>query len=104
MAEEKDVGVVEVDLLRLILDGVKETGVNLKISAAALALYTTERAAALSLAIGQPGFEEAVRAERDNVALKGGISAVLQGDAADARFVGLIQGALGLAARAIAGI
>ena len=67
-----------------------------------LALYASERAAALSLSVGEPGYQEAVTAARDSVALKAGIVAVGQADQADQHTLGLIAGALTFAARVLA--
>lgn len=86
---------------RLMRDVAKETGRDIN-NLRDVALYAQERATHLSLLVGQPGFEEAVRAERDNVALRGGISVVQLADAVDARIVGAIQGVLSIGARALA--
>ena len=90
------------ELERLLKDAAKETGRDLKANLAEVTLYAAERTAYLSTLVGQPGFEEAVRAERDNVTLKSGIASVKAADAADARVVGIIQGVLFLGARALA--
>lgn len=90
------------DLEALLKDAARETGRDLRGNMVEITAYAAERTAFLSTLVGQPGFEEAVRAERDNVALKAGISAVKTADAADARIVGIIQGVLFLGARAIA--
>ncbi len=79
------------DLLR---DALKETGVNLKISADELVRYTAEQAYRLSQAAGEPGFDKALLAARNAVALKAGLNATLQAEAADARIVGVISGVL----------
>ncbi len=90
------------DLEKLLTDAIAETGVSLQKGAAELAAYAAERSAHLATLVDDPGFQEAVRAERDAVALEAGITAVQQADAADARIVGVIQGGLALAARLIA--
>lgn len=90
------------ELERLLKDAAKETGHDFKGKLLETTIYAAERTAYLSTLVGQPGFEEAVRAERDNVALKGGISTVAGADRADARLVGIIQGVLFLGARALA--
>lgn len=90
------------ELETLLKDAARETGRDLQGNTVEITTYAAERTAYLSTLVGQPGFEEAVRAERDNVALKAGISAVKTADAADARIVGIIQGVLFLGARAIA--
>lgn len=79
------------DLLRAAL---RETRADLSINADELILYTAERAAHLTTLLGQPGFQRAVVAERNNVAMRAGLDATLQAEAADARLVGVIQGVL----------
>lgn len=69
---------------------------------AELVTYTAERAAYLSTLVGQKGYQEAVLAERDAVALKAGILSVKTADAADARLIGMIHVILGLGAKALA--
>lgn len=90
------------DFERILKDAVKETGVELQQSTRAIALYMNERAIHLASISGQPGFEQALRAERNSVALKAGISAAHNADQADARILGLIQGLLGMGAAALA--
>lgn len=90
------------DLKALFQDAIEETGVSLQVGAAELAAYAAERSAHLATLVSDPGFQLAVRAERDAVALRAGITAVQQADAADARIVGVIQGALSFAAGLIA--
>lgn len=90
------------EFLQLIDSALQETGVSLKASSAEVAVYAAGRAAFLSTIIGQPGFEQAVIAERDNVALFAGIAAVNQAVAVQARIVGVIQGALFMGAQALA--
>lgn len=63
-------------------------------NAASVAAYAAQRAAHLATIFGEPGFDEAVKAEIQNVALEAGIAAVDSADAADARIVGIITGAL----------
>lgn len=69
---------------------------------AELATYASERAAQLSLAVGEPGYDEALKAARDSLALKAGVAAVEQADEADFHVIGLIGGALAFAARVLA--
>lgn len=80
----------------------RETGVQLLHSTADVAIYTAQRAAHLSTIVGQEGFDEALQAERDAVCLFAGVSAVKEADAADARIVGLIQGALAIGVASVA--
>jgi hypothetical protein len=81
----------------------RELNVRLRADAAAVAIYASQRAAYLSSLVGQKGFDEALIAERDSVALKAGVSAVASADAFDARVVGIIQSVLLLGANALAG-
>lgn len=91
------------DLSDLLKDAVNEIGVTIRAELAGVAAYAAERAAHLATIANEPGFELAVRAERDAVALRAGIGAVQQADAADARVVGIIHGVLLTGARALAG-
>ena len=90
------------NLKSLFEDAIAETGVSLQVGAAELAAYAAERSAHLATLVGDPGFSIALRAERDAVALRAGITAVQEGDAADARIVGVIHGALSIAAGLLA--
>lgn len=92
------------ELGKLLSDAVKETGQDLKGDLQVVTAYAAERTAVLATLVGQPGFEEAVRAERDNVALKAGIASVAAADAFDQRVVGIIQGALFIGAKALAAV
>lgn len=60
---------------------------------------------ALTLAglVGQPGYEEALVAARDILAMKLGLTAVATADSADAKVLSLLEGLLALAARAMSG-
>jgi len=79
------------DLLRAAL---RETRADISVDADELVRYTAERGAHLSTLAGQPGFQRALVAERNAIALKAGLDATLQAEAADARLVGVIQGIL----------
>lgn len=89
------------DIRTILDDAVQETGRSLARATADVAGYASERAAHLERAVGQPGFAEAVRAERDAVALYAGLAAVGEADAIDDRILGIVQGALALGARAL---
>jgi len=82
----------------LIEAAVAETGVKLKEAPAKLAAYMAERATHLSTISSEPGFDQAVRAERNNVALRAGIAAHDMASSVDYQFLGLIQGALRMVA------
>lgn len=93
---------VQNDMRELFEDAVKETGISLRVGVAELAEYAAERSAHLATLVGDPDFSMAVRAERDAVALKAGLTAVQQADVADAKLVGVIQGGLTFAAKFLA--
>lgn len=77
-------------------------GAELKGDLQAAELYTANTILPqLSLALAQPGYQEALVAARDDVALKYAGLAVDAADALDARIVGIVQGALGIASRAL---
>lgn len=87
------------DFEAIIEQAVRDTGVSLKTSTKELALYADDQAARLLSLVGQAGYDEAVIAARDNVVLRAGIASVDQADALQARFIGVLQGALGMAAK-----
>jgi hypothetical protein len=68
--------------------------------------YAEARARHLAalLAAEEPGFAEAVRVERDNVALKAGIILADEADEQYARLVGMVEGSLLAVARVIAAL
>lgn len=70
----------------------KDTGRSFDRSSREIAEVVAERAAALVDAVGEPGYELAVRAEADTVLLAGGILTVNLADEADARLVSVVKG------------
>ena len=92
----------QTNLKDLLEQAMRETVARLKRSAFEVAAYTTQRTTHLAGLAGQPGFAEAVTAERDAVATFAGIRAVGEADAADSRILGIIEGALAVAAGAVA--
>lgn len=93
-----DVGKELVDALSGAVD---RMGISLETNMDELRTYAAERMLHLSTLIGQPGYQEALVAERDNVAMKAGLLAVDASDRADAELVGLITGAMAVGARAL---
>lgn len=77
----------------------QETGRDLEGSLDAVKAEVAKQLAALSLAAGEPGYERAVIAARDNVALVAGLQAVADADAVDSRILGIIQGGLTFGAK-----
>lgn len=66
--------------------------------------YASVRMQHLSTILGEPGYEEALIAERDSVAMMAGLHAVNAGDSADAEIRGIIAGALAIGAKALGGL
>lgn len=93
---------IETDLEHLLETAVRETGVELTQGSKEVATYAAQRAVFLAGLVGRPGYQQAVIAERDNVALFAGISGVNAADGAQQKLIGVIQGALALGARALA--
>lgn len=95
---------MEEQLKNLLESALAETGADLQKTVSEVALYAAERTAILATLIGQPGYELAVIAERDNVVLMSGLQAVDQADAVRQRIIGVIQGALFLGAQGLANV
>ena len=89
------------DVQALLQGSLRELQADLQVDLADLATYTAQRTAHLSTIVGLPGFEEAVIAERDAIALRAGINAVNAADKVDARLIGLLHGVLFLGARLV---
>lgn len=91
----------EAEFKTLLRDTVSELGTTLKGSLDEIAIYASARTAHLSTIVAEPGFAQAVTAERDAIALKAGISAVAVGAEADQRLLGVIAGAIRIGALAL---
>ena len=89
------------EFLALITDAVEETGADLADTKEAIAIYMAERATHLSTIAHEPGFGQAVIAERNNVAMRAGLEASADAAAVDNRWLGMIGGALRIAAIAL---
>ena len=85
----------------LIHDAVEETGADLSKTKDEVAVFMSERALHLSTLTTEPGFGQAVTAERDNVALFAGLKTAEAADATGQRLLGLIGGAIRIAALAL---
>lgn len=81
-------------LKQLLADALSQTGADLTASGQAIAQLTTIRASELSVLVGQPGYEQAVVAARDEIALAAGLAAVSNVDAATSRVLSIVQGGL----------
>ncbi len=66
-----------------------------------LAAYMASRTLHLSTIVNEPGFDQAVIAERNNVALKIGMAVAAEASAVDNQILGMIGGALRIAAVAM---
>lgn len=89
------------ELTALLSASAKETGVELLNTPAEVAEYALQRSQYLATLQGQVGFEHAVVAERDAIVLFAGLSVVNKADAAQAKFIGVIQGAISIASIAL---
>lgn len=90
------------DIIKVLESALKETGKDLGVSLDAVKVKIAEQLALLALAVGEPGYDRAVIAARDNVAFAMGLSAVADADAIDSRIIGVIQGGLSMGARLLA--
>lgn len=79
----------------LLQDAAREMGRDLG-DLSAVRAYAAQRALHLSTLVDQPGYELAIRAERNNVAAELGLDVTASADKFDQRLVGLIQGALAM--------
>lgn len=102
MPSEDDINQIGQDFIDLLKRNAAEVGLELKGDLQAIADYAAARAQHLSESVGEPGFDEALVAERDNVILFSASTAIDRADAVDARILGLVEGALAMGARALA--
>jgi len=75
-----------------------EAGVELQRDAGDVAAYARERAEHLKTIVGDAGYSDAVKMERDNVALYAGLQTVAGATAQEERVIGVISGALSVLA------
>ena len=79
------------DILKQALE---DAGAELQASAQAVAHLTAVRAGELSVLVGQPGYDQAVIAARDEIALAAGLPVVENPDQATSRVISIVQGGL----------
>lgn len=91
------------DFKSIIGAALDETGAELRNGTAEIAALTATRGAELSSLVGQPGYDQAVIAARDEIALCAGLVAVEQADAVANRVRSIIQGSLMFVAGAVTG-
>lgn len=101
MASKEELRLLGADIVAQIQAEAGKLGKELNADLESVALYAGERADHLSLAIGEPGFQAGLRAERDNVLLRAALTAVSRADQIDARILAVAQGSIALAARGI---
>lgn len=92
---------IKTELSAMLIEQLKATGSSLKDDLDSVRAYAAERMAHLATCVGQPGYLEAVEAEAQNVAMEAAARAIDQADAADARAVAIIQGALAIGSKAL---
>lgn len=85
----------------MVQDALVETGKEISGDLDDVSLYALQRTAHLSTLTNDPGFDLAVQAERDSIALKAGISVTNNADLADQRIIGVIHGAIRIGALAL---
>jgi hypothetical protein len=90
---------LEQDFEDVLTQALKDTKLDFDFSVKEVAVYAAQRAAFLATVVGQLGYEQAVIAERDNVALYAGLKSVEMADASQQRLIGVIQGALSFGAK-----
>lgn len=90
------------DLVNLAIAQAQEIGIEVTDDLREASQYASEVAAELSAAVGSEGFDRALLAARDSVALKVTSQAITRADALDARFLTFVQSLVGLASRALA--
>lgn len=89
------------EFLALLDAELKDVQHDFKVSRGELAIYMSERAQHLSLAVNEPGFDRVVLAERNNVALRAGLLISENASSLNDRLLGLIGGALRIMAIAL---
>jgi len=100
MSENIDMGQQFFDTL---LEPLRALGINLTDAGATVKVHAAESMAKLATLAGQAGYEMAVEAERDSVLAKSGIELAKAADGADAKALGLVEGALRMGAGFLTG-
>lgn len=92
------------EFLGLIKEHADQIGVELDGDFEAASEFAAQRAAHLSTIVGEPGFSEAMVAERDAIALRLTGDAIERADAIDGRVLAFIGQSLMLSARLLAAV
>lgn len=90
------------ELVNLVKTAAEELGKEVDLDA--LKQAAKAQGSLLAKAIREPGYRRALISARNIVALAGGIDTVEAADAADAKLLGVIEGALGITARILGGL
>ena len=86
------------EFLALLKKALTDTGADLADTPDAIVAFMAERAAHLSAIVNEPGFSQAVVAERNRVALRAGLEVSDDAAPLNGRLMELIAGALRVAA------
>lgn len=92
------------EISNLIIRQAEEAGLTLKKDGVEISNYIAERASVLAAGFGERGYLEALRVERDNIALFAATEAVKTADEIDQRVLAVINGGLSVAVRLIAAV
>lgn len=90
------------ELVGVLRSAAQEAGVALKDDLTEVTAFAQERVDHLAQIIGQPGYEQAVRYERDAILLRAAASAVDSADEIDRRVTSALIGAIRVGVRALA--
>lgn len=89
-------------LVTLLKQYAEQTGVEIREDIHELSQYASERTAHLSRFVGQPGYVEALEAERDALAMKATNTSIDQADKIDQKFAQFISQVFTVAATFLA--
>lgn len=92
---------IEQEFLRILTDTANRLGILLEKSGGEVRDYVSGQTRLLSRAVDEPGYDRILVAAGLNVASFAAGESVDIADRADAEFIGVVTGALGLAARAL---
>jgi len=90
------------EVLDLLTEAARELGKEIDVDNVQQAIKDQSRL--LAKAIREPGYRRALKSARNIVAIAGGIDIVDAADAADAKLLGVIEGALGMTAKILGGL
>jgi len=93
---------IESEIGLLLSEQADQLGIELSGDYEEAVQFATERAVHLSTITHEPGFDEAVQAERDSVVLRLTSLAIERADDVDRRFVSIVGRVLSITARAMA--